>query len=327
MSPFYPTDYPQLTTCRWTIALPQGYEITLHFEDVDIEPSPSCDKDWLSLRLRNGTTLKYCNKSHHDDLYTKSNVIVLEFHSDQVSTLNKGFRLRYTSVYYNPDLAVTTIGPTPEQTNTTTLNATTETVPTTPNAQITEDITEYVTKRPTEILNSTQANPSVVVGETHQPQSYDAWTVIVAVCLIVVILAIVLVAVYFKCLRKRFNLPEKQGSTVKYCKEEEGAYVDIDCRSNSIFGEKASPGIPVYDNYPSDSETGNATQTVKNEATNPIYEKIEENKDVSEEKCQNNVLYSGSEQNSVNVYEELSNPRKKQNNLYESASLPPDSKR
>lgn len=45
------------------------------------------------------SSTKYCSQPVNHDINTKSNVVVVEFHSDQVATSHRGFVLNYTAVY------------------------------------------------------------------------------------------------------------------------------------------------------------------------------------------------------------------------------------
>lgn len=97
MSPFYPSNYPSNADCRWQIQVPDDYAITLEFEDFDTEWSASCTKDWLQVSTGSPETVvsKYCAKRVYPPLETRSNVVILDFHSDGVTSLNKGFTVHY----------------------------------------------------------------------------------------------------------------------------------------------------------------------------------------------------------------------------------------
>ncbi|KAL0171790.1 hypothetical protein M9458_032101, partial [Cirrhinus mrigala] len=47
-SPQYPQSYPANLREQWDLEVPQGYQIQLTFNHLDIEPSPDCYYDSVS---------------------------------------------------------------------------------------------------------------------------------------------------------------------------------------------------------------------------------------------------------------------------------------
>ena len=48
-SPGYPGDYPNNRTCVWTIRVPAGNNIHVHFVGVDLEAHANCSYDYLEV--------------------------------------------------------------------------------------------------------------------------------------------------------------------------------------------------------------------------------------------------------------------------------------
>ncbi|XP_054274028.1 cubilin-like isoform X2 [Macrosteles quadrilineatus] len=95
-TPNYPEDYPDNKECIWIIHVPQGRQIKLRFESLDIEnTSPSCAYD--SLTIRNGLhetspiVGKYCGKMTPPEVTSLTNGLWIHFSSDRSATY-KGFR-------------------------------------------------------------------------------------------------------------------------------------------------------------------------------------------------------------------------------------------
>ena len=60
-SPAYPSYYPLLLDCFWKIRAPEGYTVRVMFNDLDIEPSRTCEYDFLQVTNLNskGRILRY----------------------------------------------------------------------------------------------------------------------------------------------------------------------------------------------------------------------------------------------------------------------------
>lgn len=48
-SPNYPNDYPSNASCKWEVTVPQGFQVRLTFERMDIAPSADCTLDYLDV--------------------------------------------------------------------------------------------------------------------------------------------------------------------------------------------------------------------------------------------------------------------------------------
>lgn len=51
-SPGFPSNYKTDITCHWGIVVGSNRPILLDFTEMDIEESPDCEKDYLTLVLR-----------------------------------------------------------------------------------------------------------------------------------------------------------------------------------------------------------------------------------------------------------------------------------
>ena len=100
-SPNYPSNYPNSTTCRWIISVPEGQIVELTFKSFLLEtcfiPSIcSCDhvqvrdgKDRFSPELG-----KFCGTNTPASIRSTGQFMWIEFYSD-TSDSNKGFRATY----------------------------------------------------------------------------------------------------------------------------------------------------------------------------------------------------------------------------------------
>ncbi|KAK3531475.1 hypothetical protein QTP70_022104, partial [Hemibagrus guttatus] len=97
-SPHYPSFYPPLADCNWTISVPVGMKIRVKFTMFRLkEPGVNirvCHKDYV---LINST--KYCGERSSLALNSNSNTMVISFHSDSSYT-DKGFSAQYKA--YDP---------------------------------------------------------------------------------------------------------------------------------------------------------------------------------------------------------------------------------
>ncbi|RXN31683.1 complement C1s subcomponent-like protein [Labeo rohita] len=65
-SPQYPQPYPADILEQWDLEVPQGYQIQLTFNHLDIEPSPNCSHDSLSLVSDKKVLGKFCGQNSTD---------------------------------------------------------------------------------------------------------------------------------------------------------------------------------------------------------------------------------------------------------------------
>ncbi|MCJ8740324.1 hypothetical protein PDJAM_G00057610 [Pangasius djambal] len=97
-SPHYPSFYPPMVNCNWTITVPEGMKIRVKFTMFRLkEPGVNiriCSKDYV---LINGT--KYCGERSALTLKSNTNTMVITFHSDSSYT-DKGFSAQYNA--YDP---------------------------------------------------------------------------------------------------------------------------------------------------------------------------------------------------------------------------------
>ena len=99
-SPHYPSYYPPLTRCHWTISLPPGTTIKLRFLEFQLEDHPSCDNDFIEVysgqanaRTKIG---RYCGQRFPAFIESSSNVMEITFVSNNKGT-RSGLKLHYTS--------------------------------------------------------------------------------------------------------------------------------------------------------------------------------------------------------------------------------------
>lgn len=97
-SPLYPSFYPPHIDCRWTITVAPGSKVRLRFTMFRMkEPGVDtrfCHKDYVEIMGN-----KYCGEVASLSLTSDTNVLVVNFHSDQSHT-DKGFSAVYSS--YDP---------------------------------------------------------------------------------------------------------------------------------------------------------------------------------------------------------------------------------
>ncbi|KAM8967664.1 cubilin [Pelodytes ibericus] len=97
-SPGYPTHtYPDNSICEWYFIGPTGHYLTLRFEDLDLQNSTDCDKDYVEIREYNatGTLLgRFCSHTIPSNIVTSNSFAYVKFISDN-SIHSRGFRLRY----------------------------------------------------------------------------------------------------------------------------------------------------------------------------------------------------------------------------------------
>ncbi|XP_069867038.1 adhesion G-protein coupled receptor G6 isoform X1 [Dipodomys merriami] len=96
-SPCYPSDYPNIQACMWTLRAPTGYIIQITFNDFDIEEAPGCIYDSLSLDNGERET-KFCGATAKGLSFNSSaNEMHVSFSSD-FSIQKKGFNASYIRV-------------------------------------------------------------------------------------------------------------------------------------------------------------------------------------------------------------------------------------
>lgn len=97
-SPLHPSFYPPAVDCKWTIKVPTGKKVQVKFTMFRMkEPGVDvrvCHKDYVEVM---GT--KYCGEVSSLALTSTSNILEVNFHSDESYT-DKGFSAEYTT--YDP---------------------------------------------------------------------------------------------------------------------------------------------------------------------------------------------------------------------------------
>ena len=102
-SGFPNTPYVPNSTCRWVINFPAAYKgIKLKFNEMDIEESPNCVKDRVTiLNGKGGDALplgSYCgNELPPSVIQSSTEVVTIQFVSDGTVN-NKGFSLQYRGI-------------------------------------------------------------------------------------------------------------------------------------------------------------------------------------------------------------------------------------
>ncbi|XDV40453.1 hypothetical protein PO909_009537 [Leuciscus waleckii] len=82
-SPQYPQPYPENLQEQWDLEVPQGYQIQLTFNHLDIEPSPNCYYDSVSVVSDEKVLGKFCGQNSTD-----------RFHPGEKPILAPGNRLQ-----------------------------------------------------------------------------------------------------------------------------------------------------------------------------------------------------------------------------------------
>ena len=99
-SPHYPSYYPPLSRCHWTINVPPGNNIKLRFLEFQLEDHPSCFNDFIEVHSGEGKTRnflgRYCGQRFPAFLESSSNLMVITFVSNEKVT-RSGLKLHYTS--------------------------------------------------------------------------------------------------------------------------------------------------------------------------------------------------------------------------------------
>lgn len=102
-SPNYPQHYPHDQDCTWTITVPPGYYIYLHFEHFRLEDGGShCPYDYVQIFDGNYSsspiTTKRCAYQDSWCVYSHSNVLIVSFVTDG-SVSHPGFSAFYERVH------------------------------------------------------------------------------------------------------------------------------------------------------------------------------------------------------------------------------------
>nr|XP_027229180.1 tolloid-like protein 1 [Penaeus vannamei] len=92
--------------CEWRVTTPVQYPIHFYFESFDLEHSADCGFDYLELEDlsmpgHNLTGGRLCGSEIPGDIYSRSNQVVVRFHSDS-SVVGRGFVLRFETTFIPP---------------------------------------------------------------------------------------------------------------------------------------------------------------------------------------------------------------------------------
>nr|XP_033779800.1 complement C1s subcomponent [Geotrypetes seraphini] len=110
LSPNYPQGYPDNAQETWTITVPPGFGIHIHFTHLNIEPSENCEYDSLKIIIGDTTDTVLCgqrtNKKNGfpilEEYYFPSNMITVTFQSDFSNQEHyTGFAAYYMAVDLN----------------------------------------------------------------------------------------------------------------------------------------------------------------------------------------------------------------------------------
>ena len=97
-SGFPDSPYAANSTCTWIIFLPAYTSIELKFDELDIENSPDCSKDRVTiLNGKEGNSLSlgnYCGNKLPVTIKSSTEIVTIKFISDDTVN-NEGFSLRY----------------------------------------------------------------------------------------------------------------------------------------------------------------------------------------------------------------------------------------
>ena len=97
-SGFPDISYAPNSNCTWIIDLPGYKSVELKFDEVDIEESPNCAKDRVTILNGNDVDAiplgSYCGNKVPSTIQSSTEVVAIQFISDD--TINKkGFNLQY----------------------------------------------------------------------------------------------------------------------------------------------------------------------------------------------------------------------------------------
>ncbi|OWF49562.1 Zinc metalloproteinase nas-4 [Mizuhopecten yessoensis] len=94
-SPHFPNPYEPDTICEWNLIIEDGYELSLTFNDLDLQSTPDCLFDYVEF-----TDIgRYCTMSglYNGPLVSRSKVTKVRFVSNDETEL-KGFELLYAKI-------------------------------------------------------------------------------------------------------------------------------------------------------------------------------------------------------------------------------------
>ncbi|XP_060084982.1 uncharacterized protein LOC132564343 [Ylistrum balloti] len=92
-SPHYPNQYEPDTVCEWNLIIEDGYELTLTFNDLDLQRIPDCLFDYVDIEGIG----RHCAMSdlYNATIVSRSKVTKVRFVSNDETEL-RGFELKYT---------------------------------------------------------------------------------------------------------------------------------------------------------------------------------------------------------------------------------------
>ncbi|XP_031811861.1 deleted in malignant brain tumors 1 protein-like [Sarcophilus harrisii] len=99
-SPYYPGHYPVLLNCIWKIEVAKDFQISLVFDDFQVESDPSCSYDYVEIfdgSLEAPSFGRFC-RGPIPTLTSQSNQMTVVFKTDG-STTDRGFSASYNSIH------------------------------------------------------------------------------------------------------------------------------------------------------------------------------------------------------------------------------------
>ncbi|XP_042628685.1 complement C1r-A subcomponent [Cyprinus carpio] len=107
-SPQYPQPYPANFQEQWDLEVPQGYQIQLTFNHLDIEPSPDCYYDSVSVVSDNKVLGKFCGQNSTDRFHPGDKPILAPHNRLQLVFLtdvsNHELHIGFTAFYQAVDI-------------------------------------------------------------------------------------------------------------------------------------------------------------------------------------------------------------------------------
>jgi len=99
ISPNYPENYPNKNDTKYSISVEEGHVVSLQFTAFNIEFESTCSYDWVQVLDGDGTMLlkKSCGNEIPDKIESRTNKIVIKFHSDDSKTYS-GFKAEYEAI-------------------------------------------------------------------------------------------------------------------------------------------------------------------------------------------------------------------------------------